>query len=332
MLGSPAIFTLGLRIGKRFAVTKATTILDVLSRAASDPAFGLRFAREPGEAARSLGMRNSSRYVDARLSALAHPLEPEPGPVQLREAAEDLRACFRLDPQAAATAAKRARFFLRDHHFHQRLLNGAPAGELTELIGGFEHEDPSVGPGTLLVTLHYGPFPLLWLHLKHAVRRGVLPPCSLLYDARLYEPDLPPEQYDRLAGAGAVPRKRRDLDMAALGVRRALTEAVARLRAGETVLMFPDGFPAPPGGRSLVCRVGRLEVAYPRGAVWLAGRAGATVQGVAIRPSGDGHAVYWGSPRTGPTAHEGVAEALQELFDATVARDPAPWLAWFDEG
>jgi hypothetical protein len=326
MLGSPAIFTAGFGIGKQSPVTKATTIVEVLGRAASDPTFGQRFGREPREAARALGMRAPSRYVDARLAALTQPLEHDPSVEQLREAAEELRSGFGLDPEAAAAAAKRARFFLRDYRFHQRLLNGAPPGELVELIGGFADYPPEVEPGTLLVTLHYGPFPLLWLHLKHAVRRGVLPPCSLLYDARLYEPDLPPEQYDRLADAGVVPPDRRDLDMAALGVRRALTEAVARLRSGETVLMFPDGVPASAGGRNVICRVGRLEVAYPRGAVWLAERAGAPVQGVAIRPNGDGHDVRWGAPQAT------VPGVLQELLDVTVGLDPAPWLAWFDEG
>jgi len=96
--------------------------------------------------------------------------------------------------------------------------------------------------------------------------------------------------------------------------------------------MFPDAVPVPAGRRALVYRVGRLEVGYPRGAAWLAETTGCSVQGVVLRPAGGGYTVVWGTPRAAPATHASVAEALQELFDLSVACDPAPWLAWFGAG
>jgi hypothetical protein len=49
---------------------------------------------------------------------------------------------------------------------------------------------PRSRPRNLLITLHYGPFPLLWPWLKHAQSRRVLPPFTLLYDTGLHETDL----------------------------------------------------------------------------------------------------------------------------------------------
>jgi hypothetical protein len=316
---------------------RVTTVLDVLNRAASDPAFASRFGREPLEAARGAGMQTRERadapYLERRLEALARPLGREPGPEQLRQAAGEMGAALGLGRAAAKTEAARALLFLRDYRFHQRLLGGGAPGELEALVDRFAVTGlpPQRERGALLVTVHYGPFPLLWLWLKRAVTRSLLPPCTLLYDTRLYEPDVSPEQYGRLAEAGAVARSRSDLDLAALGVRQALGEAVRRLRSGETLLMFPDAAPIAGRERGLVCRVGRVEVAYPRGAAWLAERSGVAVHGVAIRPSGDGHTVCWGTPPTRTATEATVTATLQELLDLSVARDPAPWLAWFDD-
>ena len=82
------------------------------------------------------------------------------------------------------------------------------------------------------MTIHYGPFPLLWLWLERASLRRALPPFTLLYDARLYAPDVPAAQYRRFAVAGVVPPKRRDLDLGSLGHTPALREAARRLRSG----------------------------------------------------------------------------------------------------
>src|SRR5262249_43190477 len=98
------------------------TILDVLRHAASDEAFAARFASDPLGAAGALGLTGPSGYTSARLEALARPVEHEPSARQLEQAADELRACFGLAPAAAATEAARARFFLRDYRFHQRLL------------------------------------------------------------------------------------------------------------------------------------------------------------------------------------------------------------------
>ena len=147
----------------------------------------------------------------------------------------------------------------------------------------------------------------------------------------MYEPDVSAAQYARLAAAGTVPRRRRDLDLAAIGVHTALREAVARLRSGENVLLFPDAYAVPVGERTLNCRVGRLQVAYPRAAAWLAQTADATVQGAVLRPTGNAYTITWGTPRAGTLTHSDLTEALQELLDASVGRDPAPWLAWFTE-
>jgi hypothetical protein len=314
-----------------------TTILDVLTRSASDPTFSSRFARDPLGAAHAIGMRTRPRdeasYLEARLEALAQPLDREPGPYELEETAAEMCAALGLDPSDAAREATRALLFLRDYRFHQRLVNSAPPGELMALIDGFPGDPglPGGDRGTLVLTLHYGAFQLLWLWLKHAECRDVRRRFTLLYDANQYTPDVPSGQYRRLAMAGAAPSSRRDLDLGKLGIRRALREAVARLRSGETILMFSDAFAVPAREGALVCRVGRLEVAYPRGPVWLAQQTDATVQGAVVRPRGDGHEIWWGTPRPGPATHTAVTEAVQELLDHSVARDPAAWLAWFTD-
>jgi hypothetical protein len=313
------------------------TILDVLTRAAADPAFRARFAQDPLDAASSVGLRweghTRARFLEDRLRSLAHPADREATGQHLADATDELRAAFELEDGTAATEAVRALLFWRDYRFHQRHLNHGEPAELAALVDAFETHasPPSADRGTLLITLHYGPFPLLWLWLKHAQLRGHLPPFTLLYDTRLYTPDISAEQYARLAAAEVVPEDRRDLDLARGDLRATLREAVARLRAGETILMFADAAPVEVRPGTLVCRVGRVEVGYPRGAVWLAQASEATVQGVVIRPKGDGHELRWGNPKAAPVTHEAVNEALQELLDASVANDPAPWLAWFTE-
>jgi hypothetical protein len=313
-----------------------STVLDVLNRAAADPGFASRFAHDPLDAAHSAGLqtdgRHDSYYLQARLAALARPVGDEVASQQLEEAAEEMRACLGLGPDEADREASRALFFLRDYRFHQRFLASAEPTELTALIDRLAGHGPPLQHGkTLLLTLHYGPFPLLWLWLKHAQSRGALPPVTLLYDASLYTPDLTEAQFGRLAAAGTVPSDRRDLDMAAIGIRSALHEAVSRLRSGEIVLMFPDAFAVSARERTLVCRVGTVEVAYPGGAAWLAEATEATVQGVVIRPKGDGHTIVWRMPRPGPATRAEVTDTFQGLLDASVTRDPAPWLAWFTD-
>ena len=313
------------------------TILDVLTRAAADPEFRTRFAADPPGAARSAGLRPEDgappEFVKDRLEALARPANGEATRQQLADAAGQLQATFGLGDGVASSEAHRALLFWRDYRFHQRRLNRGEPAELEALIDSLGTHGPSTstGRGTLLITLHYGPFPILWLWLKRAQRRGERPPLTLLYDTRLYEPDISAEQYARLAAAGVVPESRRDLDFAGGGLRPTLEEAVARLRAGESVLMLGDAVPVEVGPGTLACRVGRTEVAYPRGAVWLAQTSECVVQGVAIRPTGDGHELWWGAPRDAPVTREAVNEALQELLDASVGNDPAPWLAWFTE-
>lgn len=315
---------------------RPVTILDVLTRAAADPGFRARFGQDPLDTARSAGLRLENgvlaRYVEERLRSLAQPADREETGRQLAEAADELRAAFGLEGGDAATEAFRALLFWRDHRFHQRRLNHGEPAELAALVDAFESHGspPGDGRGTLLITLHYGPFPLLWLRLKRAQLRGDLPPFTLLYDTRLYAPDVSAEQCARLAAAGVVPEDRRDLDLAGGDLRAVLWETVARLRAGETVLMFADAVPVDVGSNTLVCHVGRVEVGYPRGAVWLAQQSESAVQGVVIRPEGDGHELCWCQSRCAPVTHEAVNAALQELLDASVGNDPAPWLAWFN--
>jgi hypothetical protein len=311
-----------------------TTVLDVIRRAASDRAFSPQFAKDPVRAARSIGLqvgdRDDAGYLEARLNALARPLDRERTRQQLAQAAEDMAADLGLAPNAAAVEAARAVSFVRDYRFHQRLLNTGEPHELERLIESFACEGSPTQDdcGTLLLTLHYGPFPLLWLWLKHAQVLGRLRALSLFYDARFYTPDVSSAQYERLASAGTVPPTRRDIDIGEVGVRRAVREAVTRLRSGESVLMLPDAFAVPAGESTRVCRVGELEVAYPRGAAWLAKTAHCAVQGAVVRPEGDSHSILFDRARPGPADHRDVAEVVQDLFDASVGRDPAAWLAW----
>ena len=304
------------------------TVLDVLRRAAGDAAFASRFAEDPLDAACAAGLRvrgRDARYLEARLTALARPLEGEQTALHLEEAAAELHAALGLGPAAAEREAMRALLFVRDYRFHQRLLGGAEPSELSTLVDRFRTDRPAPtnDRGTVLFTLHYGPFPLLWLWLKRAEAHGGAPPFTLVYDTSMYEPDVSAAQYARLAAAGTVPPRRRDLDLAAIGVHTALREAVVRLRSGENVLLFPDAYAVPVGERTLNCRVGRLQVAYPRAAAWLAQTADATVQGAVLRPTGNAYTITWGTPRAGTLTHSDFTEALQELLDASVGRDPA---------
>jgi len=314
-----------------------TTILDVVLYAASDQDFSSRFADDPLEAARTVGLETSHRpdsdYIEARLEALARPSETERLTLQLTEAAADMRVGLGVEGAEAAIEAVRALYFMRDYRFHQQLLNSGEPSALAALVAGLQSQGtaPTSQQGTLVITIHYGSFPLLWLWLKQTQLRGSLSAATLLYDTGAYKPDLSPEQYARLASAGLLPPARCDLDITTIGIRQALGTAVARLRSGETVVMFPDAYPVPIGQRTLVCKVGRLKVSYPRGAAWLAGTAESAVQAAVVWPSGDSHTIVWGTPRLAPVAHAEVADALQELIDMSVARDPAPWLAWFED-
>jgi len=127
--------------------------------------------------------------------------------------------------------------------------------------------------------------------------------------------------------------EQRERSVSSAAERSAATSAGADFGLGESEfdLGFHQRKRVPVSERTLLCRVGSLEVDYPRGAVWLAETARSAVQGAMIRPAGDGHNIFWGAPRPGPVDHATVTEAVQELFDVSVARDPAPWLGWITD-
>ena len=238
------------------------------------------------------------------------------------EAAAELEL-YGLEPREARQQGRRAVALHHEFRQRQRELNEGDPSAVAARIDGLREqgERPPADEGALLLTLHYGLYPLLWLWLKSR-----LPRFTLLYASDLYRPDVPPAQYARFAALGLVPADRNDLDLAALGPRPTLDEARRRLEHRGSVLVFPDANavePDRPG--ALVCRVGALTVAYPGGAAALARTPDVRLQGVVLV---DG-TVVWGDPRRTPCDTAEVADVLQELFELSVARDPAPWQAWF---
>jgi hypothetical protein len=260
----------------------------------------------------------------------AAPLKPDEE-AQLVPVALRLEATLGLPQEHAEREARRAVLFIRDFGYHRDLMNTAPSELLVGILADFALEGPAPktqpGRGLLLLTLHYGPLSLLWLWLAWRAAAGELPPFSLFYDTTRYKPDLPPGQYGRLCEAGVIePSRCRMIDVRFRGVNGALAEARRDLGSRRSLLFFPDARFARAGEDGVIpCRVGALDVALPAGAALLARATGCDVQGVVLRPDADGHAVVWTAARPA----DGVAEVVQDLLDATVARDPAPWQSWF---
>jgi hypothetical protein len=239
---------------------------------------------------------------------------------------------YGLDRDAARAEARRAFEFRGEFERRRAQLNSGDVAEAVAFVDSFGSSGapPPASGGTLLLTLHYGLYPLLTVWLHRAAHGGSLPPYSLLYASELYQPDIPPEQYARFAALDAVAPDRGAIDLTALGPRAALDAASERLAAGGTVLVFPDAYGVRPERRNaLVCRVGNVTVGYPAGAARLARTPGVRLQGVVLRPTASGHELAWGTPRRTPAPPDEVAAVLQELFELSVARDPVPWQAWF---
>ena len=238
------------------------------------------------------------------------------------EAAVELEL-YGLEPLEARRQARRAVALHREFRRRQHELNEGDPAAVAARVDAIREvgERPPADEGSLLLTLHYDLYPLLWLWLKSR-----LPSFTLLYASDLYRPDVPAAQYARFAALGLVPEERNDLDLTALGSRPTLAEARRRLEERGSVLIFPDAIPvAEDRAGALVCRVGALTVAYPGGAAALAQTPGVRLQGVVLV---DG-TVVWSRPRRTPCDTAEVTEALQELFELSVARDPARWQAWF---
>lgn len=260
----------------------------------------------------------------------AAPLEPDEQ-AQLAAVARRLEVVLGLPRERAEREARRAVLLIRDVHYHRGLLNTAPAERLMKVLEAFTAEGPAPETqprrGLLLLTLHYGPRELLWLWLAWRATAGALAPFSLFYDTKRHQPDLPPGQYGRLCEAGVIePSRCRMIDVRFRGVSGALADARRDLASSRALLFFPDARFARAGEEDAIpCRVGALDFGLPAGAALLARATECDVQGVVIRPDGDSHAVIWTVARPA----DGVAEVVQDLLDATVARDPAPWESWF---
>jgi len=241
-----------------------------------------------------------------------------------RKAAAELEH-YGLSRRQARRAAHRALRARRELEHWRRALAESDPADVAAVVDSFGEvgERPPPGKGALLLTLHYGLYPLLWLWLKSRVPRF-----TLVYSSELYRPDVGDDQYRRYAKLGIVPAERDDLDLSVLGGRAALERAKERLASGGAVLIFPDAVTVPldrPG--ALVCRVGVATVAYPGGAAALAQAPAVRLQGVVLRDS----TVVWATPRHTPATAAEVTGVLQELLDTAVAIDPAPWEAWFSE-
>ena len=272
----------------------------------------------------------SPEYRFGRLLTAAAPLTPDEEGL-LAPVARRLNVTLGLPRERAEREARRAVLFIRDFGYHRDLVNTAPPERLLEVLEDFAPEgrapETDSRRGLLLLTLHYGPLSMLWLWLAWRAAVGELAPFSLFYDTTRYRPDLPPGQYGRLCEAGVIePSRCRLIDVRLRGVGAALADSRQDLASRRSLLFFPDARFARAGEEDAIpCRVGALDVALPAGAALLARATGCDVQGVALRPDADGHAVVWTAARPA----DGVAKVVQDLLVATVARDPAPWQSWF---
>jgi predicted LPLAT superfamily acyltransferase len=265
-------------------------------------------------------------YLAARRMALRGCIDADFAAASIGRAEARLQAYFAMAPEAAAIKARRAFLHTSDAAFHDQLLACGRIDILRAAVERTAAADAAITParGTLAVSLHYGPSTaILPLCLAMAKSRGAIPDLAVIENSRR-NPSvmITPDRFADLAACGFPIT---DLDIANLGELGAMRRALAILRHGGTVLIFADGQLPPPGGkRALTCRLGRGTVAFAQGAQWLAETADVPLLPLLLLPQADGHRVAALPPQP-PTQ---ASRALQELIDAAMAADPAPWWRW----
>lgn len=264
-------------------------------------------------------------YLSARRAALSCRADPDCAG-SIGRAERRLTTYLALPPEDALHQARRCALFAADAAFHDQLLTSGRIDILHTLVAktAMDPHTWARSSGTLAVGLHYGPATsILPLCLAGASRRGLFPTFAVVQNSRSNPAVvLSPARQVELDASGFPIL---DLDIARLGEIGVLRRTLAVLRAGGTVLIFADGqLPWPCARRAVACRVGRGQLALPRGAEWLARSAGVPLLPLILRPDRDAHRLVT-LPEVRP---DEASAAYQALIDAAIGLDPAPWSRW----
>ncbi len=263
-------------------------------------------------------------YLSARRAALSCRAGPDVAG-SIGRAARRLTSYLALAPDDALRQARRCALFSADAAFHDQLLTSGRIDVLSALVANTP-ADLDAFPrshGMLVVSLHYGPATsIMPLRLADASRRRRSTFAVVQNSRSNRSVVLPPARQAELDAAGFPIL---DLDIARLGEIGVMRRALAVLGTGGTVLIFADGqLPRSCAKRTVACRVGRGQLALPRGAEWLARSAGVPLLPLILRPERDAHQLA-ALPQVRP---DEAPAAYQALIDAAIGLDPAPWSRW----
>jgi len=267
-------------------------------------------------------------YLSARSAALSRFADPNAVTMTIDRAAARLRTYLDDEPDSARVQARRCLLYATDAAFHDQLLASGDIELLHALVGQTGLDDRQLLcdrlAGAVAVSLHYGPATsILPLWLAKASRMGMIGTFAVIQNSR-NNPNvmLSAERHAELGDRG-FPFE--DLDIARLGELGALRRALRILRNAGTVLIFADGQLPPPGTKRIVtCRLGEGSIALAHGPEWLARSADVPLLPLLLRPKRNGNELV-----SFPVSHSGTgSEAIQVLFDAAMAFDPAPWSCW----
>ena len=269
---------------------------------------------------------------------MAQPFDPVTE-TMVTQIARKIEGYLGLQAADAVRQARRSVFAHRDRLFHEMLMLDLAPERLHDpldamVVQGIEHvANVPQGRGVLLLSLHYSVFnSLLTLWLARAAARGLFGHLTVLIDAgQKKDIGLSAHRFVELERAGVFNHAAFSLLYTAPGP-GAARQLVARLRAGEAVLVYHDATFLPASAdQSLRLMVGQQAVGVPSGAAWLARMTGCSIVPVFIRPEEDTYAIVFAEAAAWQGAAESatvVQSVLQRLIDHTVLVDPAAWAAW----
>ncbi len=263
-------------------------------------------------------------YLSARRAALCRGIDAQ-SVESVGRAERRLAAYLTLSPAEARRQARRCALFAADAAFHDQLVGAGRIGVLRTLGARTPADLPewAGSRGALVVSLHYGPATAILPLCLAARSRAEGTTFAVVQNSRSNPAVvLRPARQAELAAAGFPIL---DLDIARLGEIGVLRRTLSVLSAGGTALIFTDGqLPRPAAGRTVVCRLGRGRLAFPRGPEWLARNAAAPLLPLVLRPERDTYRMV-----SLPLVRaDDAPAAYQALVDVVAEVDPAPWSRW----